>query len=68
MSVIGTAGNVLGVHIEDTKLYQDVENKLEASDPLVKLALVGVIIVAIYLIIQPSRTARLAGALWFVMP
>lgn len=50
------------------RAYEKLEKNLEGSDPLVKLALVGVILVAIYLIMQPSRSARLLGALWFVLP
>lgn len=72
MSLIGQGANLAGVHIEDIPVlhntYQKIEKKLEHSDPLVKLALVGVIIVAIYLIFQPSRTKRLLGALYFVLP
>ena len=53
---------------EASGLYQSVEGELEGSDGLVRLTLLGVIVVAIFLIAQPSRSARLAGALWFVLP
>lgn len=49
-------------------LYQRTEQQLSGSDALVKLALLGVIAVAAFLLLQPSRSARLAGALWFVLP
>jgi hypothetical protein len=53
---------------EASGAYHQVEGRLSGSDDLVKLALLGVIAVALFLIVQPSRTARLAGALWFVLP
>jgi hypothetical protein len=53
---------------EASGLYHRVEDELQASDGLVRLALVGVIVVSIFLLVQPSRSARLTGALWFVMP
>lgn len=49
-------------------LHRRLEGDLEASDQLVQLALIGVIAVSAFLLVQPSRTARLAGALWFVLP
>ena len=49
-------------------LYRHVEGELEGADQLVRLVLIGTIVVAVFLLIQPSRSARLAGALWFPLP
>lgn len=72
MSLGGQLANLAGVHLENVEplhsLYEKAEAKLERSDPLVKLVLVGVIAVAVYMIVQPSRTKRLLAALYFVLP
>lgn len=72
MSLGGQLANLSGIHLEGMEpfhtLYEKTEKKLEGSDPLVKLVLVGVIAVAVYMIIQPSRTKRLLAALYFVLP
>ena len=49
-------------------LFHRTEAALAGSDQYVKAALVVVIIVAVFLLLQPSRTARLAGAAYFVLP
>ena len=49
-------------------LYQHAEEELKGADDLVRLVLIGTIVVAVFLLIQPSRSARLAGALWFLLP
>ena len=49
--------------------YRQLEDKLAGSDQVVKVVLVGVAILALFLaLFQPSRTARLAAALYFVLP
>lgn len=48
--------------------HRRLEARLAGSDDLVKAVLIGVILVSIFLLIQPSRTARLVGAAWLVLP
>jgi len=45
-----------------------LEEELKASDHVVKIALVAVAVLAVVLVAQPSRTARLVAALWFLLP
>jgi len=49
--------------------YRGLEERLAASDQVVKVVLVLVAVLALSLaFFQPSRTARAAGALWFILP
>jgi len=56
------------VILTGSKFERDLEARLEASDALVRLLLVGVIGAALFLLLQPSRSLRLAGALWMTLP
>jgi hypothetical protein len=53
---------------EGTAAFRRLEHRLEGSDQTVKYVLVGVIAVSLFLIFQPSRMTRLAGALWLILP
>lgn len=48
--------------------FNRLESQLAASDDLVKVVLAAVAVLAVVMILQPSRTARLATALWLVLP
>ncbi len=48
--------------------YKRLEANLEKSDDLVRILLVVIALLAIFLVFQPSRTARLVAVLWWILP
>lgn len=49
-------------------LFAAVEEKLRDNQDLVNASLIGVIVVSIFLLLQPNLVLRTAGALWLILP